>query len=880
MEDKDKRSAGAGVDSEAEEDTLFVGVGSSGLAPRHAVDHPTPSAVILDDETIVRHVVGAAQRTSSGGIAGMSDLFSATETFEDRFEDLGLLGKGGMGEVRRVRDKRLNRVVAMKILKERALRNPISAARFVEEAQACAQLQHPGIVAIYDLGLTPDKRPYFAMREVKGRNLASIIRDVHRKPKPSEETKSEADWTFEKLIQVMHKICETVGYAHSRNVLHRDLKPGNIMIGSHGEVSVVDWGIAKIMSSDVNSQETRVVTHRSSSDEFVTRIGEIAGTPAYMSPEQALGQIPNISTRSDVYSLGAILYEMICGLRPYHGLKPMEALVAVANGPPRHPGTVWSEVGGLAGNSTQAVPDSLVEICLRAMNPDSLLRFVDANETGVAVGNWLEGSLRGQDAKETLKRLRSLRAERTTRGEGYFSELESEAGDAFVSGNCGKTRVVEELLYREDAEDARHLALLRSALETSPDDFATHLEFVSALQETHGIAHRRRDTVRARSLSETIRLEREWLAEHQSDQPQLEAAVNPTGTLNLSCDPVGARVELHRLVEEGEVVRASFERTLGTTPLCDLSIPVGPCLIVVRAAGYVEARFPAFVRENEDVLRSSEGVAGQEIRMLPVQEAEEGDVCIPAGWFFPVGSLGGRITRGRPERTWVDSIVMKRFPTTNREFLAFLNAIEGSSEERNKEFFRLVGASPSESAFECSPTGAYRLRSCDRYGMSSLALDAPVIGVSWDAATAYCEWYSTVTNSDWRLPFEREWEKAALGCDGRRHPWGDFWRDGLCAWLGEESDRLGPTVVKSFPHDCSVYGVRGLAGNVSDWCLDVLGEVDISEDRSRSANPTVHVVRGGNWTSPSGETNSTRRMAVPRMERRASIGFRLCRSLV
>ena len=153
------------------------------------------------------------------------------------YEDLGLLGEGGMGEVRRVKDLTLNRTLAMKIIHRNLLYNQEACDRFIEEAQVGAQLQHPNIVPIYELGRLPDNRLYFTMKEIRGRELSDLIVEFWG---DSKDKKS-----FLSLLQIFYHICEAMAFVHNKGVIHRDLKPDNIMVGEYGEVLIVDWGIAK-----------------------------------------------------------------------------------------------------------------------------------------------------------------------------------------------------------------------------------------------------------------------------------------------------------------------------------------------------------------------------------------------------------------------------------------------------------------------------------------------------------------------------------------------------------------------------------------------------------------------------------------------------------
>ncbi len=217
------------------------------------------------------------------------------------------VGRGGMGAVLRARDPHLNRELAVKVL--RGGGEPESLRRFVEEAQVCSQLQHPGIVPVHDLGRLEDGRPFFAMKLVQGRTLAELLR---KRAQPADD--------LPRFLDIFGQVCQAVGYAHSRGVIHRDLKPSNVMVGAFGEVQVMDWGLAKVLRPHERGAAafSAVRTVRSASGDE-SREGQAMGTPAYMAPEQARGEVDSLDERADVFGLGAILCEILTGRPPFAG---------------------------------------------------------------------------------------------------------------------------------------------------------------------------------------------------------------------------------------------------------------------------------------------------------------------------------------------------------------------------------------------------------------------------------------------------------------------------------------------------------------------------------------------------------------------------------
>ena len=243
---------------------------------------------------------------------------------DSRYQLHGEIARGGMGAVLKGRDVDLGRDLAIKVLLDRHRDNPELIERFVDEAQIGGQLQHPGIAPVYELGQFNDERPFFTMKLVKGETLAAIM---------AKRTSARDD--LAKLIGIFEQVCQTMAYAHSKGVIHRDLKPANIMVGAFGEVQVMDWGLAKVLSTGGVADERvsrrkqadqSVVRTRRSPDEQIgdvdssgsqTQMGSVMGTPAYMPPEQALGEIDHLDERADVFGLGAILCEILTGKPPY-----------------------------------------------------------------------------------------------------------------------------------------------------------------------------------------------------------------------------------------------------------------------------------------------------------------------------------------------------------------------------------------------------------------------------------------------------------------------------------------------------------------------------------------------------------------------------------
>jgi serine/threonine-protein kinase len=312
--------------------------------------------------------------TTPASAGGTVDLSASSFDEAARYQLGALLGQGGMGEVHQCRDARTGRHVALKRIRETGSPSsgPPARARFLREARIQAQLEHPAVVPVYDLGRGPDGAEYFTMKRVRGRTLQDVLDELRAGDNAEARGRSRR-----KLLTAFSSVCLAVHYAHARGVLHRDLKPANLMLGDFGEVYVLDWGLAKV----AGEAEARVDSVETGPDPAgQTVAGAILGTPGYAAPEALKGEPTD--ARADVFALGAILFEILT----------LESLVTVATVPAMIAATL-SGVDACASRRAPEleVPPELEALCVGATQLDPAARPASAREVHLAVERFLDG---------------------------------------------------------------------------------------------------------------------------------------------------------------------------------------------------------------------------------------------------------------------------------------------------------------------------------------------------------------------------------------------------------------------------------------------------------------------------------------------------------
>lgn len=816
-----------------------------------------------------------ARRTALTAPAGNESLEEPgpPSPLPERFEDLRLLGSGAFGEVRRVLDKKLGRAVAMKILRADADTSGVRE-RFLAEIKLTANLQHPGIVAIHDFGELSDGRLWYTMLEVRGRTLRAILDEAFD---PLGDAGSR--WGRRRLLDVFARASETVGYAHSRGVIHRDLKPENMMIGEFGQVMVMDWGLARQFRDEPDvPMVTQSPATPAPAEPSLTRHGDILGTPAYMSPEQALGEVHRHGPAADVYSLGAILFHMLAGRPPFADLGPLAWKRIQSGDPPK-----LSEVA--AAN----VPRELISICERAMSREPADRFPDASALAEEVTAFLDGARRRERALLELKRPSASKPQ--------IIELRKRAEALRAQA--------KEVLARVKHSDPVEIKLPGWELEDEAERHEREANLLEAtwLQGIHGALAIDPDLAEAHALladhykQKLIEAER---GRREGDAAQLEvllrahdrgkhaAILSGKGALTLVTDPEGARVFLYRYTPYQRRLVPKLMGELGRTPLCEVPLEKGSYLLRIQSPGRIDVSYPVLIERGECWHGCAPCTREPRAIVLPSpSEIDAGEVYVPAGYCWTGGDPDA--PDGLPRRfLWIEGFLVGKHPVTNEEYLAFLNDMVAAGREDEalaacpRSDRGVSGGTGEQLAYARGRGGEFQLK--ERESGLLWRPRSPVVLMTWRGALAFARWRSARTQKAVCLLHELWREKAARGVDGRYFPWGNAFDPNWTRMLTSQSGEPSLVEVDAYPHDESPYGMRGGAGNVRDvcgnrWALDgpALQDAQLAPETGPEDGEYISC-RGGSWHSVENLCRAAARFVIMPDQWRTTLGMRVARA--
>jgi len=725
------------------------------------------------------------------------------------------LGRGQQGIVYRAQDMVLGREVALKalILSEGTL-DAEAIERFVAEAQLTAQIAHPHVIPIHDAGRLPDGRPFYTMPLIPDRSLEDLL-EVERLG-----GETQHDDGLVRLMRVFTGACMAMHAAHERGVIHRDLKPANIMLGASDEALVADFGLARVIGPGV----------RTSRALGMTVAGSAMGTPLYMSPEQARGQLDVIDRRTDIYALGAILYELLTLSPPLIESSLPAQLVAILEKTPPPP---------QERAPSRRIPLELSELALRclAKSPDerpssalSLVSEVDA---------WLAGSRRLARRREEAAR--HLDAADELRDE---ADQRREQANALRADFEAQRRAIPEHAPLEAKESVwrleQELAAASLEIARAEDECAAHLEAaLTAEPERQDAREALVDLLLKRAERRGDagdRIASEQLIRHaiRVGGADVRARLSAPGHVTLDFTPKALRVVLRRYEESLGRLRLGPERPVETGTL---ELPAGS----YRLTGSLdsrEAHLPFTLKRGEGLTLHFDASA---LRDLP-----EGFVLIPAGTSLLGGDPDAPSSNAAREQT-LDAYALGIEPVTCGEYLEYVRSLPNPAEALS----HCPRASrEAESYWVLDAHGVIELPMEDAQG-DRWELDWPVFGVSAKDAEAYLAWRS-----------EREGRRCRL--DGRHYPWGKRFDPALCHMRMSRAGDISPEAVGSFETDISCFGVKDMAGCIAEWTSSAFRAQ--SSDRS---------VRGGAWSSRAHRCAATFRGTMASADVFGDLGFRV-----
>jgi eukaryotic-like serine/threonine-protein kinase len=751
-----------------------------------------------------------------------------------RYQMVARLGEGGMGEVYVAFDQDLRRHLALKTVRGES--DKATIWRFLKEAQVLGQLAHPNIVPVYEMGLTETQKPYYTMPVVHGQTLHEILSSILL-----EDPAYLRVFSLTRLIQIFLQVTLAVEYAHVKGVVHRDIKPANIMVGEHGEVILLDWGVAKLLGETDVSTEAK---------EDITQTGFAVGTPTYMSPEQVTGE--EVDARTDVYALGILLYEILTLEPPFSG-KLLEVMTAHLETAPPSPRARAPE---------REIPLELEETCLRALAKSPDVRHQTARALHDEVQSWLESV---SDRAKRRERAGHLAAQGRLLFDQYYAlkeKLDEARGrvDALRHRYQDWQSVAEKAPLFEAEDEA---AGLRTAIAEAASEVVMTLSAALGHDPAHPDARRLmaefywdrfRDAEARRDVASRDFFGKLVASFHDG---RYTRELRGDGTLRIDSTPAGASVTFYRFEEKHLVQQPVEGQGVGMTPVGPKALPMGSYLAILKKDGCRDTRYPVFISRT----REWRGT----VHLFSDQQIGKDFVHVPAGSFASGGDEEARGWSLPGDEVELDDFFMARFPVTVREYLDFLEGLSRSDPE--EALRRSPRRSPDGGFyFRQGPDG--RLALPEGTGRLRWRFEFPVVSISWHDAVAYCEFRSRVDGREYDLPSELEWEKAARGVDGRWYPWGNRFDPSLCNVSGALSGEASAQPVDSFPADESVYGVRGLAGNTRDWTSTALGS-------SLDGGKDMRVVRGGAYNLPAVTTRATNRFWLSPNFVVGYVGFRI-----
>lgn len=731
----------------------------------------------------------------------------------DEYQLAELLGQGGMARIYRGYDVRLKRNVAIKIIDATYRADVEYRARFEREAQAIAQLEHPHIVSLYRYGEVSGLF-YMAMQYVDGRDLKTMLAEYRARG----ETMPAAD-----VSRIIHEICQALDYAHSKNIIHRDVKPSNIMIDHNGHAYLTDFGLALLADTETK--------------------GEIFGTPHYMAPEQAVSSKSAVP-QSDLYAVGVILYEIFTAQLPFQDAEPLEVAMKHLSEEPPLPREIRPDID-----------QSLEAVIMMALEKKPLKRPTNGAELAAALDRALK--LTPESPSILGLQVTNLGADSLPQVPMIaISTKKRELPPVPAAVNVSPGQMVAK-----PTTSAPESAMHKSDNRSCWGFLAGALLFMIALMVMlaaifagfYFVAFEKRDIA-----------DFSYLAAHGGWPPTATPTqtATPTASATPTVTPSAMATNQPTATHAATATAAApsagvpTQTTTAATAVSDsTTTPVAPSPTATLPPTATPTTAPT---------------PGPTPVVLVTREADGAVMAlIPATTFLMGADANDPLAEGdefsRHEVT-LDNYHIDLYEVTVAQYAVFINELDGYVSKCN--------------GFLCLAThfetlNSYLTDDLEGYIAQPGFENYPINNVTWHGADAYCHWVGG------RLPTEAEWEYAAGGGDGRRYPWGDAEPDETLAVFGNP---LFATLqaVDSLPDGRSPFGLYHMAGNVREWVQD--GYDSIYYERGETVNPSAprlnnyseRVLRGGGYRSPAPDLRVTNRDSERAVEFQGipDVGFR------
>jgi len=751
-----------------------------------------------------------------------------------RYEIIRELGRGGMAIVFLAKDKRLERKVALKLLPEEFQHDENFRQRFLREARVSAKLSHPNIIQIHDVNEVGDFT-YFSMSYIEGVSLAKIIR------------KGET-LTPKVISRLAIQVCFAIQHAHEKNVIHRDIKPENILINKKRMPIVVDFGIAKALTEAKLSQT-----------------GMLIGTPHYMSPEQIKTGI--VDGRSDIYSLGCVLYEMAAGKTPFHGLDPTSLMYHQVNELPPPPHTINNEI-----------PKNFSDLIMKALakNPDD--RFQTAAEFGKALHEWMlalpsdvaktEAAGEKQKVQPGAKdKDRSDISETLVADSVQKGDIISRAEDERRKGTLGDTLVAPQATDRKKAmshdkdreKSQKVIGVLAATLGIVSVIIIAGLVGLQLLKRSDvplpvTETDQKQALQKSQLEEESARVEKSdaFTKKASGDVPAKTARPEQTGSTTATktkAPPSSAPPGKQDIEKTADLGKTEPVKRPVKKPPESISVEEEKLAVIPDDTKTIitKSEIPSTKEPEKEIEKPAESIEKQKLAAIPKPEAER----IP-----PVKLPEKKVEKiSETPVTTVAKIIW--IPITGGTFIMGDSQGDMEKEMMNRPVHRVTVSSFEMSRDEVTVEQyAVFLKDTnhpepDNWELQLKYPKRPVVFVSWNDVVAFASWAGA------RLPTEAEWEYAARGkLNRKRYPWGDDSPTGSANYNNDWEDGKGWEKYLKEPgsYPPNSFGLNDMSGNVYEWCYDWFGPFS----NELSTNPTGassskygRVVRGGGWNSGS-----------------------------